>query len=568
MGTGDTFVPTNAEVGFPLRVVAVFTDNFGVLESVTGTATGPVANTNQPAAGAPALSSLAPQAGNALTVDTTGITDPDGVVGVTFSFQFLADGVPIPGATNPSFTPGAAQVGKVISVVVSFTDNHGTAENRTSAASAPVIPAPVPVASISPVSISFAPRPAGTQSVAQPVTVTNTGTGTLVVSSATIAGANPNQFTISNGCSTLGAGASCTIDVQFTPTTAGAKTANINIVHNAAGSPTSVGLSGTATVSAPALSLSTASIPFGNGVINTVSGNTPVTVTNTGTANLVVSNVARAGTNPGQFQHTNGCTTVAPGGSCTINVRFAPTTTGAKSATLNITSNAPGSPHSVALTGTGINGAPALSLSTAAIPFGNRAINTVSPNSPVTVTNTGTANLVVSAVNRTGTNANQFQHTNNCGTVAPGASCTINVRFAPTTNGAKTATLNITSNAPGSPHTVALTGTGVTLPTVTIPAALNFGNRNINTNTNRNFQVTNNGPGNLVLSALPTSSSPRYTVARGTCPVNLTLAAGNSCNLVITFRPITANLTVNATLTVTSNASNSPTTAALTGRGV
>ena len=264
-------------------------------------------------------------------------------------------------------------MGQQISVVVSFTDNHGTAEQRTSAPTAPVIPAPTPIATITPVSIAFAPRVVGTTSTDQTISVTNTGTGTLVISSATLGGANSNQFGISNGCTTLGAGASCTIDVRFAPTTTGVKSASVSIVHNAAGSPTSVALSGTGTPAAPAASLSTSAIAFANQTTGTVSPNTAVTVTNTGTANLVVTGVTRTGTNPGQFQHTNGCATVVPGASCTVNVRFAPTTTGLKTATLNIANNAPGSPHTVTLTGTGINGTPALSLSTASIPFGNRA---------------------------------------------------------------------------------------------------------------------------------------------------------------------------------------------------
>src|SRR5206468_1770224 len=107
------------------------------------------------------------------------------------------------------------------------------------------------------------------------------------------------------------------------------------------------------------------------------------------------------GTNPDQFAQTNTCTTVAAGGSCTVSVTFSPTTTGAKTASVSIASNAAGSPHSVALTGAGV--APALSVSPASLTFGSQTVNTTSAAQTLTVTNSGTAPLLVGAVTKTGT---------------------------------------------------------------------------------------------------------------------------------------------------------------------
>jgi Ca2+-binding RTX toxin-like protein len=95
---------------------------------------------NTPATGTPVVTGT-PKLGEALVADTSAIADEDGLG--TFAFRWLADGKAVKGATADSFTPGAAQVGKAISVEVSWTDGYGFAERLTSAASAPVALAPI-----------------------------------------------------------------------------------------------------------------------------------------------------------------------------------------------------------------------------------------------------------------------------------------------------------------------------------------------------------------------------------------------------------------------------------------
>jgi hypothetical protein len=104
-----------------------------------------VTNVNDPATGTPVLNDPTPQAGVAVTALTGGIADADGLAGVPFAFRWQAedDGSwnDVSGATGASFTPGAAQVGQRLRVVVSFTDTNGTAESVTSAASSAVVAA-------------------------------------------------------------------------------------------------------------------------------------------------------------------------------------------------------------------------------------------------------------------------------------------------------------------------------------------------------------------------------------------------------------------------------------------
>lgn len=110
-----------------------------------------------------------------------------------------------------------------------------------------------------------------------------------------------------------------------------------------------------ADVIAPTVELSAASLAFGNQVIGTSSAAQAITVTNSGTQDLVVSGASLTGLDAGQFLLTNGCATVAPGGSCSVTVQFNPTTPGEKTVSVDIVHNATGSPNSVIATGTGIN---------------------------------------------------------------------------------------------------------------------------------------------------------------------------------------------------------------------
>lgn len=161
IGTGVAFTPGDEAVGARLRVVATFLDGDGVAESVTSAPTEPVANVNDPPTGRPILGDTTPSEGSPVTAHTGTIADPDGLAGVTFGYRWQEDAgagfTDIGGATSQTFTPTRAQVGRPLRVVVSFTDNHGTAEAVTSLHSSPVtaadaVPArePIPATSGAP----------------------------------------------------------------------------------------------------------------------------------------------------------------------------------------------------------------------------------------------------------------------------------------------------------------------------------------------------------------------------------------------------------------------------------
>jgi hypothetical protein len=105
--------------------------------------------------------------------------------------------------------------------------------------------ATTPIAQLSPSSLDFGSVQTGTSSAVQSVTVTNSGVGTLSINGVSISGANAGDFGQGNACSTLTAGASCSISTTFTPSATGARSATLSVSDNAPGSPHTVALSGT-----------------------------------------------------------------------------------------------------------------------------------------------------------------------------------------------------------------------------------------------------------------------------------------------------------------------------------
>ncbi len=114
----------------------------------------------------------------------------------------------------------------------------------------PPPPASAPAVTFTPTSLTFAARPIGTTSGPQTVTIANTGRGALFISSAATRGANPLDFTqVNDGCSglTLAAGSSCAVEITFSPTATGTRSATFILTDNAAGSPHTVPITGTGT---------------------------------------------------------------------------------------------------------------------------------------------------------------------------------------------------------------------------------------------------------------------------------------------------------------------------------
>ena len=203
----------------------------------------------------------------------------------------------------------------------------------------------------------------------------------------------------------------------------------------------------------PAVSLSITDLTFADQGVGTTSTAQTVTLTNTGEDLLTITSIAVSG----DFDQTNTCSNpLAVGESCTISVTFTPTLAGTRTGELTVIADSVGV-STVALTGTGgAGGVPAVALSSTTLSFVDQPVGTTSAAQTVTLTNTGDGVLNVTGLTVSG----DFAQTNDCAPLAPSASCTVNVSFSPTAGGARTGTLTIDSNDPGSPDTVNLTGTG------------------------------------------------------------------------------------------------------------
>ncbi len=316
------------------------------------------------------------------------------------------------------------------------------------------------------------------------------------------------------------------------------------------------------------ITLSTTALTFANQNVGTTSGGKGVNVTNNGKLNLTISSVTITGADSTDFLEKNNCvgTSLGPGKSCSVQVSFAPTATGTLTASLNIAADSSGSPpQTVSLTGTGVS--PVVVLSPTSLSFGDQLLGTTSPAQTVTLSNTGTATLNNLGISITGTNANQFQQSNNCGTsVAVGASCTISVTFKPTITGPLAASVTIKDNASDSPQSVPLSGTGVSSQVNLSPGTVTFGAQQVGT-TSAPQTVTLSNPtsSTVTVSSIAISGGNNTSFAQNN-NCGSTLAPGASCTISVTFTPTTTG-TLNSTLEATDNAAGSPQKTTLTGTG-
>jgi hypothetical protein len=206
-------------------------------------------------------------------------------------------------------------------------------------------------------------------------------------------------------------------------------------------------------------SVSPTSLSFGNQAIDTASAVKMVTLTSAGTANLVLSSIAIAGANKGDFAQTNNCpATLTPGKKCIVNVTFTPSQLGSRSASLAFTDNAAGSPQTVPLTAKGV---PQATLSPTLLTFATQTVGTTSAAKNVTLTNNLPTTLTISGISFAGADSGDFAETKTCdGSVPAKGKCTISVTFTPKATGARTATLTVSDSANNSPQKAAVTGTG------------------------------------------------------------------------------------------------------------
>ncbi len=388
--------------------------------------------------------------------------------------------------------------------------------------------------SVSAGSLTFGDVTVNTQATPQFVTLTSSGTAPLTITSATVAGAG---FSIAGQTFpvTLNPGTAVTLQVNFEPTAAGAATGSVTIVTNA---PTN----GTATIS--------------------LSGTGDAAA---GTLNAVF---CQSGTIQGAG--TDACTVTlsaaAPAGGVTVNLSSNNTAlsmpatvtvpAGSFGAFFTVTATAVTSTETanVIATSGGISkifavqlevAAPALSVSTTSLAFGDVNLNTPATQS-VTLTSSGTSAVTINSATLTGTGFTMTGATFPV-TLNPGRSVTLQVQFDPTSAGAATGEITVTSNATTNGTVViSLSGTGQS--TTGTLSGLSCTNATITGATTDSCTVSLSAaaPTGGLAVALSSSNSA------ATVPASVTVPAGSlSAGFTATVTAVTSTQT--ATLTATAS---------------
>ncbi len=201
-------------------------------------------------------------------------------------------------------------------------------------------------------------------------------------------------------------------------------------------------------------------LPFTDTVLGTKTS-LAVTIDNNQTGTLSISGLQISA----PFAQTNNCgATLAPNATCTITVTFSPTTVKYYSQSLTITDSAGNSPQVISLTGNGVKSTVSYTPPVGGLYFYNQVVNTRSTPQPVTIKNNGSTSLSFTGIAST---ADYPLASNNCGngagggSLAAGASCTVQIVFDPQALGSRPANLTVSNSATATPIVIPLQGTGI-----------------------------------------------------------------------------------------------------------
>jgi hypothetical protein len=401
-----------------------------------------------------------------------------------------------------------------------------------------------------------------------PVLVTSTSTTTQSVTIGNI-GAQPfalnlaitGDFIPSTDCSaTLPGNSTCTVLITFAPSQPGTRQGLLSVTAGTGTSPAFVNLTGTGTAisTAPNSTLTFGSVLVGQPAVQWTKITAPFsTLTATTSAPdykaILVEDIGYGHGAPPTAAFAT--TFTGPCTNCWLGVQFTPSTIGPETAILTLTSTTSGTPSPFTLTGTGL-ALTGLVLTPNTQDFGPIPVHSTSAPILFTLTNLTAATVSLSTPTTTGNFAVADPATSptggqTCnGSLAPNASCFVNLIFTPTATGPLTGTLTIpTTNFPVN---ATLTGFGSPDPGLALnPTALIFNNVPGPTATQQTITLTNTGSATLQI-ATPTNTTANFNPTT-TCT---TLAPTATCTITVTFTPTNA---------LTTNTLQIPVTSSLTG---
>ena len=406
-------------------------------------------------------------------------------------------------------------------------------------------------------------QPVGAASTPLVVNLRNMGSTAMPITSVT---PSPTDYTETNTCGTsLAAGSECAITVTFNPTTAASRPGTLTIVQGGNNSPNVVNLTGTG-VSQPFVTLSPTSLTFANQTVDTASPSQTVTVSNSAKTSLTLSNPPF--TISSNFAQTSNCpASLAQNATCTVNIAFLPTQNGAFSGQMQVNSNSSGLATTfVTLSGNGVVGAPALTLTSAGMVFDPQVIGTTSVGQNLVVLNTGNVPVTIFGISVTGTAQADYTATGCVATVYPGGQCSVRVTFTPTATGVRAATVTLADSTAAATHHFTVTGTGVTqtLALSITPTSATFADLGVGA-TSANFPVVayNSGDSPVVIDRVYTTGD--FRLSSTNCVT--TLRVGSLCTNNVQFAPASTGART-GTLVFEDTASGSPQSVTLKGNGL
>ncbi len=460
-----------------------------------------------------------------------------------------------------SFTPGA--LGETKGTLGIYARDARTEQRLSTAVSltANVVKAEI---SVDPAVLDFGNLPLGISSAAQTAVVRNTGTGVLTLQQFTIT----PDYSFSSHCpGTLGPGESCNVDVLFTPSVKGPRPGELVVngadVDGVTALSAKMSLTGNGVQAE--LELNPQSLDFGTVPVGIASATQTLVVANNGLAALTLN----APEISGDFTQTNNCGSgLDAQASCTVNVVFTPSVSGARAGVLKISGVDENGVRVLQAEAqlTGIGGLGELAVNPASVDFSGVPVGTHSGAQVVTVSNTGTAPLNLDSIATSG----DFSQTNDCGSVLDnGAHCTVSVIFSPASAGALSGMLSVsaTDTLGQTPiqSQVALSGAGLQAVLMLNPQAMSFPDTPVNTTSlAQQMRVMNSGNGMMYLDSIVVNGAFSQSNSCGS-----TLDAGASCIVEIRFAPINSGAE-NGVLTVNGRGSDgqSPLNAQATLSGV
>ena len=296
------------------------------------------------------------------------------------------------------------------------------------------------------------------------------------------------------------------------------------------------------------LTANSMSVSFGSVAVGS-SALQPMTLTNSGTDSITISSASASGSG---FAIAGLSTPMALGAGQSVgfSASFTPPSAGNASGSISIASDAPGSPMTIALSGTGTQSQ--WSIIPTSLNFGNVNVGSNSSQN-ITLTNSGTATLAISSATLSGQG---FSITGLAlpQTISPGASVTFAAQFAPAAAGSNSGSISVSSNAPGSPATIALSGTGVQGKLNASSTSVIFGSVAVGSSGIQPMTVTNSGTASITISSAGTSGTG-FAIAGLSMP--MTLSAGQSVGFSVSFTPSSAG-NASGSVSIASNAPGSP----------